>query len=332
MSIKISKEIKIALLGIVSLVLFLLGFNYLKGTGMFSSTRLIKAEYNDVQGITPSSFVLLQGFSIGNVSKVYLSPEHPGKVVVEMQVDKDIPIPVDSRAKIISSDLLGTKAVMIEKGQSAQMVAKEATLQGFTEQGMFDKLGASAEPAMAKAQSAIGALDTTIHNINAILDAPTQAHLRNSMASLDNTMNDMQQFAAELNQQRAAISNMIKQLNSFTDNLSKNNQTITNTLSNTEKITGDLSKANLDQTVTELKQTLSQLKTTLDKVNNGQGSLGKLMNDDQLYTNLKNTLATTNNLLYDISAQPQKYVNVSVFGKKVKTPNPPLTAPNAEKK
>jgi phospholipid/cholesterol/gamma-HCH transport system substrate-binding protein len=145
-------------------------------------------------------------------------------------------------------------------------------------------------------------------------------------------MNDMQQFAAELNQQRAAISNMIKQLNSFTDNLSKNNQTITNTLSNTEKITGDLSKANLDQTVTELKQTLSQLKTTLDKVNNGQGSLGKLMNDDQLYTNLKNTLATTNNLLYDISAQPQKYVNVSVFGKKVKASNPPLTAPNAEKK
>ena len=332
MPIKISKEIKIALLGIVSLTLFLLGFNYLKGTGMFSTSRMVKAEYNDVQGITPSSFVMLQGFTIGNVSKVYLSPEHPGKVVVEMQVDKDIPIPVDSKAKIISADLLGTKAVLIEKGQSTELVKKEATLQGFTEQGMFDKLGASAEPAMAKAQSAIGALDTTIHNINAILDAPTQLHLKSSMANLDQTMSSMQQFAAELNQQRAAISSMIKQLNSFTDNLSKNNQTITNTLSHTEKITGDLSKANLDQTIVELKQTLAQLKTTLDKVNSGQGSLGKLMTDDQLYTNLKNTLETTNNLLYDVSAQPSKYVNVSVFGKKQKAPNPPLTAPNAGRK
>ena len=122
---------------------------------------------------------------------------------------------------------------------------------------------------------------------------------------------------------------MLDNLNSFAGNLNKNNTTITNVLHNAETTTANLSKLELQSTINELKDALEGMKATLNKMNNGTGSMALLMNDDKLYRNLKNTLATANNLLYDINARPSRYINVNVFGKKQKNECPPQQAPNA---
>lgn len=326
---KISKEIRLALLGIVAIVLFVLGFNYLKGSGMFSSSRIVRAEYDNAQGITPSSFVQLQGFNVGSVYKVSLSEKHPGKVLVEMSVDKKIFLPEDTRARIVSLDLLGTKAVALVKGSSTKPLGEEQLMPGEFEQGTIESLGASAGPAIDQAKLAISSLDTTIRGINNVLDASGQQHLRNTLANIDATMSDFRGFAKELNAQSAKINSLVSSLNSFAGNLEKNNQTVTQLLQNAESTTGKLSRTDFEGTVAELKKTLDGLQQTLNKINNGNGSLALLMNDDKLYRNLKNTLSTANNLIYDINARPSRYINVNIFGKKQKNECPPQPAPNA---
>ncbi|MBL7773748.1 MAG: MCE family protein [Chitinophagaceae bacterium] len=326
---KVSKEIKIALLGIVAIVMFIFGYNYLKGSDLFSSTKTVKALYDQVQGLTPANYVQLQGLNIGTVKTISMSKQYPGKVEVEMTVDKDVFIPEDSKARIVSLDLLGTKAITVIKGSSTTNIKDKQLLNGDMELGAIESLSAAALPAVDGAKQTIHSLDQTIQSVNQIIDVNTQQHLKSTIANLDKTMADFTQFANELNAQRTKISSLLNNLNAFTDNLNKNNTTINSMLKNAEQTTAKLSKLDLENTVAELKTTLNGLQTTLDKVNNGQGSLALLMNDDKLYKNLKNTLSTANNLLYDINARPSRYINVNIFGKKQKDTCPPQPAPNS---
>lgn len=309
--------------------MFIFGYNYLKGSDLFSSTKTIKALYDQVQGLTPANYVQLQGLNIGTVKNIAISKEHPGKIEVEMNVDKDIFIPTDSKARIVSLDLLGTKAIAIVKGTSTANIQDQQLLSGDMELGPIESLSSAALPAVDGAKQTIHSLDQTIQSVNQIIDANTQQHLKSTIANLDKTMADFTQFAQELNTQRTKISTLLNNLNGFSENLNKNNATINNVLKNAETTTGKLSKLDLENTVAELKTTLDGLQTTLDKVNHGNGSLALLMNDDKLYKNLKNTLSTANNLLYDINARPSRYINVNIFGKKQKDPCPPQPAPNS---
>lgn len=327
---KLSKELKLGLLGVITILLFIFGYNFLKGSNLFSNHHILKAEYDNVQGLTPSSYVQLQGFNVGAVKDIELSKTHPGKIIVEMNIDKSIQIPIDSKIKIITLDLLGTKAISIQKGSATQMINSNDILQGEIELGTFESVGASVTPAIDNANGVISNLDTTIKNINQILDANTQANLKNAIANLNKTLNEFSQFATELNAQKAKISGTLNSLNSFAANLNSNNQHINKILLNAETTTNSLSKVNFEQTVDELKKTMNNLQTTLNKINNGTGSMALLMNDDKLYKNLKNTLATANNLLYDINARPSRYINVNIFGKKQKNECPPQPAPNNE--
>lgn len=326
---KISKEIRIALLGVAAIVAFVFGYNYLKGTGLFSSTKNVFVEYENVQGLTPASYVQLRGFTIGSVKNIELSKRDPSKVLVCLSIDKTLSIPVDTRAKIVSLDLLGTKAVALELGRSTEQVKDGQTISGMMENGMIESLGASAQPAIENAKNTIASLDQTIQSINTILDAETQQNLKSTIGNLNHTMKEFSQFATELNGQRQKISLLLDNLNSFAGNLNKNNTTITNVLHNAETTTANLSKLELQSTINELKDALEGMKATLNKMNNGTGSMALLMNDDKLYRNLKNTLATANNLLYDINARPSRYINVNVFGKKQKNECPPQQAPNS---
>ena len=325
----ISKEIKIALLGIIAIALFFFVYNFLKGSSLFSSTQTIKVEYDHVQGLTPSSVVQIQGLTIGAVSMIEMSKEHPGKVVVSIHVDKDILIPNDTKASIISLDLLGTKAINLRMGSSTAMVQNNQYIGGEVILGTIESLSASAIPAIENAKLTLASLDQTVHSINNILDIETQNNLKATVADMSKTMKDFGQFANELNAQRNKISSLLTNLNAFSSSLDKNANTITSVLNNTQEATAKMKNIDFEGTVTELKSTMDDLQTTLYKMNEGNGSMALLMNDDKLYRNLKNTLATANNLLADINARPSRYINVAIFGKKNKNDGPPQPAPNA---
>jgi len=326
----ISKEIKIALLGICAILLFVFGYKYLKGSGVFSSTKIVMAEYDNVQGLTPASYVQLKGFTVGTVKTIQLSVEHPDKVLVIMSVDKKLMIPDDSKASIVSLDLLGTKAVNLVLGTSAKSIEENQLIQGDITAGTIESLGASATPAIDSAKITIASLNKTIQNINKILDVNTQNNLKSTLSDMSKTMKDFSEFANQLNAQSAKIASLIASLNSFAANLDKNGATITRVLNNVEATTANLKKVDFDATMDELKTTMNELQKTLGKINNGTGSMALLMNDDKLYKNLKNTLATANNLLADVNARPSRYINVAIFGKKNKNDCPPQPAPNAK--
>lgn len=326
----ISKEIKIALLGICAILLFVFGYKYLKGSGVFSSTKIVMAEYDNVQGLTPASYVQLKGFTVGTVKTIQLSVEHPGKVLVIMSVDKKLMIPDDSKASIVSLDLLGTKAVNLVLGTSAKSIEENQLIQGDITAGTIESLGASATPAIDSAKITIASLNKTIQSINTFLDVNTQNNLKSTLSDMSKTMKDFSEFANQLNTQSAKIASLIGSLNSFAGNLDKNGATITHVLNNVEATTANLKKVDFDATMDELKITMNELQKTLAKINNGTGSMALLMNDDKLYKNLKNTLATANNLLADVNARPSRYINVAIFGKKNKNDCPPQPAPNAK--
>ncbi len=330
MNFKISKEIRIALLGIIAILLFGFGYNYLKGNGLFSSSNTILAEYDNVLGLTPASYVQIQGLNVGSVKSIEMSKSHPGKILVTMSINDDLKIPADSKVKIISLDLLGTKAVNIEQGVSTNMIKENQLLQGDVEAGTIDALGASATPAIDQAKITLASLDQTVKSINNILDVKSQNNLKYTLSNLNKTMIDFSQFANELNGQRAKISQLLDHLNSFSGNLDKNNATITKVLNNAETTTANLKQVDFQGTINELKKAMDNLQLTLNKVNNGSGSMALLLNDDKLYKNLKNTLSTANNLLYDINTRPSRYINVAIFGKKNKNDCPPQEAPNSK--
>lgn len=326
---RIPKEIIIALLGIIALVMFVFGYNYLKGSALFSSTTKITAEYDNVQGLLASNYVQIQGMNVGSVKSIEFSKTNPGRITVTMEVREDLKIPTDSKAKIVSLDLLGTKAISITPGSSSTFLKSNQSIAGELELGTIESLGASAGPAIDNIKTTISSLDQTVHSINNILDAGTQQELKSSISGLNSTMKNFTQLSTELNNQRQKISSLLNNLNEFADNLNKNNGTINKVLTNAETTTQKLSKLDLESTLSELKTTLDGMQSTLDKVNNGKGSLALLMNDDKLYKNLKNTLSTANNLLYDINARPSRYINVNLIGRKQKNECPPAQAPNS---
>ncbi len=334
---KISNEIKTAILGIFAILAFIFGYNYLKGTGVFSSTKVYKAEYDNVQNLMPASYVQLKGFNIGSVKDIYLSKEHPGKVTVEFQIDKKFSIPSDSKAHITSLDLMGTKAVELVLGNATTFLDKNSYIATDTLLGMMDEMKGMVKPVMSKADIALGSLDNTITSINSIIDNNTQQNMRSAVSSVNNSTAELNLFVKELAAQRTKIAQIVTAMNTFTthmntfsSNLNTNNQKINNIISNADKTTSNLAKTDIAGTMNELKETLDQLKATINKMNNGDGTMAKLLNDDKLYKNLNNTLSTTNNLLYDLSAHPSKYVNLSLFGgRKNKKDATPEIAPNS---
>lgn len=325
---KISNELRTGILGVLAIGVFVLGFNFLKGTGIFSNKRTVKAKYSNVQGLVPASYVQLNGMNVGLVNEIGFEKDNPNDIIVTMSVDKQVNIPTDSKAIIMSDGLLGNKVVKLELGKSSKFIEKNGSITGGLEIGMMDKLSNSVYPVISNVEKTIASLDTVMTSIKNVLNEETQRNLHSAVADVSSSMKDINELAKELGAQKGKITTMMNSLNAFTGNLQKNNQSITNIVKNAETTTSKLSKLELEKTVHNLETTLKELESTLGKLNHGDGSMALLMNDDKLYKNLKNTMATVNNLLYDISARPKRYINFSVFGRKIKNDTPPPAAPN----
>jgi phospholipid/cholesterol/gamma-HCH transport system substrate-binding protein len=325
MAFTIRNEVKTGILGVIALALFVLGFNYLKGSGLLSSSKTFYATFDDAQGLTPSSFVMQRGVQIGSVRNIYLSKKEPGKVEVEFSLKKEINIPKDSKANIMSAGLLSPVALNIMPGTSTTSYAGGEYIATEKYVGMIDKLSENAEPimknldgTMANAKTAITTIDNTVSNINSLIDAQTKANLQQSIARLNKTTADFNTLSSSLASQREKISSTVSSLEKFASNLNSNNQNINATLANIKSTTDQINKADLTGTINNLKNTLAQLDATIANVNSDKGTVGMLLNDKKLYNDLQGSLHSLDALLADLKANPGRYLSVSVFGKKQK--------------
>lgn len=309
---KLTKEIKTAILVIVSIFLFIWGYNFLKGKDLFDSSTRVYVVYDNVAGLVNSAPVTLNGLAIGKVNSINIQPD--GKLLVEMQITTDFPIAKSSVAEIYDSGLVGGRQIAIKPNfQDKDYIKTGDYLKASSKLGLTDALAQQLEPLQYKVQKLLDNADVLFTNVNEILNEKTKQNLKNSIAELNKTLSEFSVASKNINEMIA-------------DNKSKINSTMTNfdkTAANFSKMSDSLAKANLGQTVKNLEKTLANVDKIMTDIEQGKGTMGKLMKDDAMYNNFTNTSKELELLLQDVRLNPTRYVNVSVFGKK----NKPYVAP-----
>lgn len=310
---KITREIKTAILVIASIVLFIWGYSFLKGKDLLADYKTFYVVYDNVEGLTNSASVTINGLIVGKVSKIDFS-DNSGKIKVELQIKNDFPFSKSSEILIYEPGLIDKKQIMIVPNFNDSAVAEEGmAFKGGVKKGMTDLVAEKLEPLQQKVEKVIASTDELLKNVNDILDSKTKENLRNSIANLDATLTEIKGAAKSAN---AMLAENKGTINSAMTNIDKAS-------ANFSKISDSLAKANIGQTVKNLEKSLANVDKIMADVQAGKGTLGKLAKDETLYNNFAKTSKELELLLQDMRLNPTRYVNVSMFGKK----NKPYKAP-----
>jgi len=322
MHLKLTREIKIGIIFVITIAASYWGVNFLKGKDIFSNVRKIYAVYPKVNGLMRSNPVTVNGLNVGKVSDISFSNDTSRFLVVELSISHDLPIPKNSIAQIYSSDLLGSKAVEILLGNSTEYVKKGDTLRSDSKATLEDEVNRQVLPLKLKAESLMGSFDTLISVLNEVMNEQTRDNMIKSFASIKNTISHLEVTTSSLdtivNNQKGRMSEIIVNIESITHNIKNNNQQISSAIHNVSAMTDTLAAANLSKTIGTTQRALQNFEQITDKINKGKGTLGMLINNDSLYMQLEGSSRNLKLLLEDMKAHPSKYVHISVFGKKEK--------------
>lgn len=313
---KLTREIKTAILVIASILLFIWGYSFLKGRDLFTNYKTFYVEYDNVEDLAQSAPVTLNGLAIGKVNKITIN-ENTGKLLVELQLKTDFPVSKSSTASLYSPSLIGGKQIKIIPNLADKELAVDGqTLAPAVELGLTESLGGKIEPIQQKLNVMLENINTLVAGLNNVLDKKGQEDLKKSLAELSQTMEQFHKASGSIN---SILDTNKAQINGAVTNFNKMS-------SNFNKISDSLNKADLGKTVRNLNQTLAKLDGIMSNLNSGKGTAGKLLNDDALYNNLAKTSKELELLLQDVRLYPTRYVNVSLFGKK----NKPYVAPTED--
>lgn len=311
---KISNETKIGALTAVAITVLILGYSFLKGNDVFSGSNKFYAIYKSVDGLSVSKPVLVNGFPIGNVSKMKLLPN--GHTIVEFKVDRQYNVPSNTLAKLVSTDLLGGKAIVFEYGNSNTYADDNDTLRADIQGSLAESL----QPIQNKAENLIAKLDSSLAAVNKILNPNFQKNVDRSFTSIANSLQTLEgttkKIDALVGGQSTHINGIMSNAEVISANLKTSTANLTGITGNFQKVSSDIAAANIKQTLDNANKAMADLQETINKINTSKGSLGLLMNDPQMYNNLKDASANLNSLFIDLKAHPKRYVSFSVFGGK----------------
>ncbi|MBK9292318.1 MAG: MCE family protein [Bacteroidetes bacterium] len=314
------KSIKLIVVGIsfvAALFVLFWGFNFLKGRDIFNRERIFFVEYTNVSGLIPSNPVLISGFRVGQVKRIYFHPAMNGRLIVELSVTEDVAIPSNSIAKIISSDLLGSKAIELLPGNSASMANHNDTLQSAVEASLMEEVNAQVIPLKNKAESLISSVDSLVTIVQALISENVQQNLNQSLQSITGTIRNLESATGNIDnlvvQQQSRIASILYNIEMISRNIEQNNSQITRTIQNLATLSDSLAKADFASAVRHADSSLAQLNKLMEGINSGQGTMGQLMQNDTLYRKLESSAEELRKLLEDIRLNPKRYVKVSVF-------------------
>ncbi len=319
---KISREIRIGAFGIVTLALFIIGVNYIKGKDIFNKSRTFFAVYNATSGIQDAAPVSINGFNIGKVTHIGFLSKNSNKILLELTVYDPVFIPSNSVARIFSLDLLGTKNVEIIMGDSRNPAMDGDTLTSGIQMSLSDEVNAQVAPIKEKAENLLSSLDTMVTVLQSVFNSETRSNINASFLSIRNTLTNLESTTYNLDTlvygQRKRLERIMFNIEEITANFRENEKNISTILSNFAAISDTLAKSNLAKTMTNVNNVLAQVDAITTKINKGEGSIGLLVNDQKLYDNLNKSAAQLNALIEDMKINPYRYVNFSVFppGKK----------------
>lgn len=318
---KISNETKAGALTILALALLFIGFNYLKGRDVFSRSKKIYAVFTDLGSLEKSNEVKINGLPIGSVYDKREKDKDVSAIVVTIQLTRDINIPKNSVA-YISSSLVGSSYIVIERGNSSELLQDEDTIATRLETGILGDVKAQLDPTISSVRNILDSLKKTLGGINQLLDNENRNNLKQTMANLNTASANLNML---LNSESGALARSLQNAEDFTGTLKASSQDIKATLQNTKRVSEQLAAMPLAATVDSLEQLIGSLRSTLQSINQGKGTLGALLQDRTLYDQLQQTVLSAEILMDDLRTHPKRYVQVSVFGKKDKST--PLSSP-----
>lgn len=312
---KISNETKVGALTAVAIVILILGFNFLKGRNLTERNDEIFSVFPDIKGLQVSNPVYIKGLQVGKISEMHEKDNNLTSIVVSITLTKNINIPDNSQA-IINSDLLGSTSLEIMMGSNGSYIKNGDTLSSTAKVGMVTEITKSLNPALNNVNKTLASLDVLINQLSAILDPKTKGNLQSIITNLTSTSSQLEKLLAS---QSVVLGKTFTNLETVTGTFAKNSSKIDSVIGNLQRTTNNLANANIDQTLQSVSRTMNKLEQTINTVNSKNGSIGLLLNDRQLYDELRMTNRSLTTLLDDLRVNPKRYVSISVFGKKQKT-------------
>lgn len=296
-----TKEVKIALVAIVGVVVLFFGMNFLKGLNIFSSEDNYYVQFSDITGLSSSSPVYADGFKVGVVKDIIYDYSHTEGSKVLIGVDKQLRIPQGSSAEIVSDMLGNVKVNLLLANNPREKVAPGGLIKGMINDGAMGKL----QDMVPAVEKMLPKLDSIMTSLNAILADPA---IRQSLHNVHTITDNLTTSTAQLNTLMAGLNKNVPGM------MAKAN----NVLDNTETLTANLAAVDVASTMRQVDQTIANVQQLTAKLNSKEGSLGLLMNDTQLYDNLNSTMRNADSLVIDLRQHPKRYVHFSVFGRKDK--------------
>ena len=304
---KFTKEVGIGILVILGTFMSIFSYNYLKGINLFEKTRTFKIVYTKVDGLSPSNPVTLNGYKIGKVQKINFNPNDTKELIVDVIIENDVKFSKTSKAELYETGLIGGKAIAIIPDYDNNVIAKSGDyLIGIVKPGLTDLVNKIMPQIQLQLETVMKKAEIVLSNVNSLFDEKTKESLKSSIDEFGSLTNSLSETSANIND---FIKDNSPNLTTTIDNLNETSLTI-------KDISNSISEVDLNLILTNLDSTISNLNKITHKLNQGEGTIGKLLYDDVLFKNLDDATKNLEELIEDIKLNPKRYVHFSIFGKK----------------
>ncbi|GAB4048056.1 MlaD family protein [Spirosoma litoris] len=314
---KVSQEVKVGLLAVVSLAMFYFGFRFLKGSDFFNSTNKYQVIYDNIDGLVPSNPVRINGLSVGRVKSIEILQNKGNKLLVTVELRKDIRVTQGTKAILVDDGLLGGKLIQLTIDPQKPELEDGGMLLAVKETGLSALIKEKTLPVLNNVDSLTYQLNRVVSQFD-----QTGVMLNQTLKSADAGVKTLDLTIAE---NRAGLKATLASVSHLAASLVETEKQLKPILAKADTFADSLQGLQLKQTLGTVNKTIEGLQRILADVNNGRGSLGKLTSDEALYSNVNKTAASLEKLLTDLREHPKRYVQFSVFGKKEK----PYVAPTA---
>lgn len=303
--LKITREQKIGLFALLTLLSLYFVVNYLKGKNLFSSRNTYVAIYHDVEGLTPTGPVYIRGLKVGTVETISYNQAKDNFTVI-LKVRSEYALPTNSIAEVYSSDIMGTKALRINIGDKTAHLNNNDTIAAATELGLIDMVTKELLPLKEDISSLITNINTTFNSVNEVLSPQAKSNLAQSLENLNKTLASAKIIGSSLEESGPQFNELMANLKTLTANLNSGTESLNKGLENVVEITDSLKNANLAGTITSLRDLLT-------KIQDPAGSVGKLLQTDTVHNSIERLIRDLDQLVNNINNNPKKYIKISVF-------------------
>ena len=309
---KISREVIVGLTALITILVFIWLFSFLKGNNIFNHDDSYYAIYDDIGGLEESGLVEINGHKAGIVRSIKFINDGSGRLLVTLNINRGYKIPSGTIAEIEPETILAGMKVNLVMGDGPAFLSSGDTLQPGISMGVMDEINEKLAPVVSKADQVIADIDTLLDAFKLIITDDLRKNLHNSAENVESMSKRVDRLLADSDEN---INNLITNLNNFSEMISRNNTVMDSTINNIAMIAGKLSGSDLEASVNDFNSAVKETSMMLEKLNRGEGSAGLLLNDDSLYTEFTRSLEQLNLLLEDLKSNPGRYVNFSIFGR-----------------